>query len=178
MLHVAPSPAFTPPVLDARTIRELEPILLGYARRRLGRDDLAYDVVQDTWLAAMKSLPSYAGRSTFRTWLIAILRRKIVDTYRRRRPQVSFVEEAHGEADYMNVAQRVDDERAVARVEQELATLPQKERTAITLVDVRGLERDEAADELGVTRNHLRVLLHRGRHKIRETLEKEAARAA
>ena len=46
----------TPPTLDARTIRELEPVLLAYARRRLRREDLAHDVVQETWLAAMKSL--------------------------------------------------------------------------------------------------------------------------
>ncbi len=157
-------------VLDAATIRELEPSLVGYARRRVGRADLADDLVQETWIAAMTSLPTFAGRSTLRTWLISILRRKIVDSYRRQRAQVPYDDSFHGEGDEPNDT-RLDDEAALRLVEAELAGLAESEREAITLCDVEGLDREEAAKRMGVTRGHLRVLLHRGRHKLRESLE-------
>ncbi len=156
--------------LDAATIRELEPSLIGYARRRVGRADLAEDLVQETWIAAMSSLPSFAGRSTLRTWLISILRRKIVDSFRRQKAQVAFDDTFHGQGEEPNDT-RLDDEDALRVIEAELETLADGERRAITLVDVEGVDREEAARLMGVTRGHLRVLLHRGRLKLRQSLE-------
>ena len=161
----------TTPIITAQTIKDLEPILLGYARKRISNEELARDIVQETWLAAMVSLPRFAGRSSLRTWIISILRRKIVDQYRRNRPQVAFIEEAHGEAETVDIGQHIDDVAAVHVVSEQLHSLHDRERDAVTLVDVRGLDRDEAANELGVTRNHLRVLLHRGRSQLRDSLE-------
>ncbi|MBC7171747.1 MAG: RNA polymerase sigma factor [Polyangiaceae bacterium] len=157
-------------VLDAATIRELEPSLLGYAKRRVGREDLAEDLVQETWIAAMTSLPSFAGRSTLRTWLISILRRKIVDSFRRQKVQVAFDDHFHGEGAEQN-EMRLDDEGALRVIEAELESLVEGERRAVTLCDVEGMDREEAARQMGVTRGHLRVLLHRGRLKLRESLE-------
>ena len=165
--------------ITADTIRELEPILLGYARKRISNEELARDLVQETWLAAMVSLPRFAGRSSLRTWIISILRRKIVDQYRRARPQVAFIEEAHGEVEALDVVSRMDDAAALTVVARELVSLHGREREAVTLVDVEGVDRDDAAVELGVTRNHLRVLLHRGRAQLRGALEAaDYARAA
>jgi RNA polymerase sigma-70 factor (ECF subfamily) len=157
-------------IIDAATIRELEPSLLGYARRRVGRPDLAEDLVQETWIAAMTSLPSFAGRSSLRTWLISILRRKIVDSFRRQKSQVAFDDTFHAQGEEVQET-RLDDEGALRIVESELAGLPAGEREAITLCDVEGVDREEAAKRMGVTRGHLRVLLHRGRHKLRASLE-------
>ena len=166
-------------IITADTIRELDPILLGYARKRISNEELARDLVQETWLAAMVSLPRFAGRSSLRTWIISILRRKIVDQYRRARPQVAFVEEAHGEIEAVDVVGRMDDAAALTVVARELDSLHGRERDAVTLVDVEGVDRDDAAEELGVTRNHLRVLLHRGRAQLRGALEAaDYARAA
>ncbi|MCB9661661.1 MAG: RNA polymerase sigma factor [Polyangiales bacterium] len=169
----------TAPTITADTIRELEPVLLGYARKRISNEELARDLVQETWLAAMVSLPRFAGRSSLRTWVISILRRKIVDQYRRNRPQVAFVEEAHGEVESVDVVAHMDDVAAMSVVARELNALHGREREAVTLVDVEGVDRDDAAEELGVTRNHLRVLLHRGRAQLRGALEAaDYARAA
>ena len=166
-------------IITADTIRELDPILLGYARKRISNEELARDLVQETWLAAMVSLPRFAGRSSLRTWIISILRRKIVDQYRRARPQVAFLEEAHGEIEAVDVVARMDDAAALNIVAHELDSLHGREREAGTLVDVEGVDRDDAAEELGVTRNHLRVLLHRGRAQLRGALEAaDYARAA
>ncbi len=157
--------------IDEATIRELEPTLVGYARRRVGSADVAADLVQDTWMAALRNIDSFAGRSSLRTWLVSILRRKIVDLYRRDRNNVSFLEEHHGDSWIPRLDGRIDDEAAVQEVGKALEHLPDKEREAITYIDVLDLEREEAASKMSVTRNHLRVLLHRGRLKLRATLE-------
>ena len=158
-------------VIDEATIRQLEPTLVGYARRRVGSADVAADLVQDTWMAALRNIDSFAGRSSLRTWLVSILRRKIVDLYRRDRNSVSFLEERHGDTWIPKLDGRIDDEAAVQEVGKALEHLPEKERQAITYIDVLDLEREEAASKMRVTRNHLRVLLHRGRLKLRATLE-------
>jgi RNA polymerase sigma-70 factor (ECF subfamily) len=167
-------------VLDDAMVRALGPSLLGYAQRRVGRCDVAEDLVQETWIAAMASLPSFAGRSTLRTWLVSILRRKIVDLYRRQPTQVSFAEHVHGSSTPLErePLERLDDVAAAALVDSELANLPERERLAIELCDVHDLDRDDAAVAMGVTRNHLRVLLHRGRHRLRATLESAGVHAA
>ncbi len=57
--------------------------LFRYARLRVGRRELAEDLVQETFLAALRSRDRFRGRATVRTWLLSILRHKIVDSYRR-----------------------------------------------------------------------------------------------
>src|SRR6185312_15303784 len=57
--------------------------LYRYALLRLRSPDLAADAVQETFLEALRARGSFAGRSSERTWLIGILRHKIVDQYRR-----------------------------------------------------------------------------------------------
>ena len=164
--------------LTPEFIRDLDPILFGFARRRVRSEEIARDLVQDTWLAAMGSLSRFAGRSSLRTWVISILRRKIVDHYRRGRPQVEFTEETHGSVSDADPTARIDGVRALEAVEAELATLESRERTAIEM-ELEGAPREEAAEALGVTRNHLRVLLHRGRGHLRDGLAaRNLARAA
>ena len=57
-------------------------VLYRYALLRLRSPELAADVVQETFLEALRAWESFAGRSTERTWLIGILRHKIVDQLR------------------------------------------------------------------------------------------------
>jgi RNA polymerase sigma-70 factor (ECF subfamily) len=58
------------------------------------------------------------------------------------------------------------------KVDQALATLPPGERLAVLLVGVEGVDHEDACREMGVTATHLRVLLHRGRHRLRKVLER------
>ena len=63
-----------------------------YVRQRLApRADMVDDLVQDVFLAALKGLPSFAGRSSLRTWLLGIARHKVEDHYRvhLRRPETT-----------------------------------------------------------------------------------------
>ena len=68
--------------------------LYNYAVVRLNDPEKAEDLVQDTFLSALKARESFQGKSTERTWLISILKRKIIDTYRK---QYSSKESSLGE---------------------------------------------------------------------------------
>jgi RNA polymerase sigma-70 factor (ECF subfamily) len=160
----------TAAALDARTIALLDPSLFRYALKKTGRDDLARELVQDTWVAAIASLGKFEGRSSLRTWLTSILRRKLVDFHRRSRPHVDLDAVPELSAPQLE-RESMDDHAATQLLLETLATLPPKERRAVTLCDVEGKERDDAAALLGVRRETLRVLLHRGRKRLREALE-------
>jgi len=62
-----------------------ERYLLTYAKKRVRNDQLAEDLVQETYLAGLKSLNKFRGKSSERTWLTSILRHKIIDEYRRKK---------------------------------------------------------------------------------------------
>ena len=57
--------------------------LFNYTISRINNRDLAQDLVQDTFLAGLKSMQNFKGEASERTWLISILKRKIIDHYRK-----------------------------------------------------------------------------------------------
>ena len=69
-----------------RLVNEHAEALYAYALMRVGQRESAEDIVQDTLLAALQSWERFAGHSTERTWLIGILRHKILDFFRRNSP--------------------------------------------------------------------------------------------
>jgi RNA polymerase sigma-70 factor (ECF subfamily) len=164
--------AAAPALITSSTIQELSPGLFAFAYRAVRQREEAEDLVQDTWISALRTVPSFEGRSSLRTWLVSILRRRIADRFRRDRPTEPFEEEkvsAHAEAAEDKLAAF----EAANIASRAMVDLTDLERTAVTLVDVQDLERDEASERMGVTRGHLRVLLHRGRHKLESALEAE-----
>ena len=68
------------------------------------------------------------------------------------------------------MTERLDSMRALRVAEAALASLSEQERSAVTLCDVDDLDRDQASEQLGVSRGHLRVLLHRARSKLAASL--------
>lgn len=151
--------------IDAANVRALQPALLTIAQRALGHPDAAEDVVQEMWTSALSAAARFEGRSSVRTWLTRILRRRIADHYRGARRHLPFDEETTRAS-----ACAADDQLAVDRqtrvVHLALARLPELEQRAILLCDVQELERDEVCEQLGIRRGHLRVLLCRGRKKL------------
>ena len=57
--------------------------LFNYAVVRVNNSDVAKDLVQDAFFAALKSAKNFQGKSTERTWLVSILKRKVIDYYRK-----------------------------------------------------------------------------------------------
>jgi RNA polymerase sigma-70 factor (ECF subfamily) len=157
-------------------LRAAEPVLLAFARRALGRCEAVRDLVQETLLAAVANRAPFEGRSQVRTWLIGILSRKIVDHFRAQaRDAARGAELAEidllAETPTRRPDQQLERRQAIAAVEAALPSLPESERLAVLLVDVEGLDHPEACNALGVKPTHLRVLLHRGRHRLRKAVE-------
>jgi RNA polymerase sigma-70 factor (ECF subfamily) len=147
---------------------------------------VAEEVVQDTWLAVMRGVERFEGRSSLRTWLFHILLNRARTTARREGRATTLPDEDVGERFDRTGAwatppvpwsDEVDDrvvaDRLARRVREILPTLPDSQRQVVVLRDVEGLPATEVADLLGVTDGNQRVLLHRARARIRRELELE-----
>jgi RNA polymerase sigma-70 factor, ECF subfamily len=173
------------------------------ALRRLALDfvrspAVAEEVVQETWLAVLKGIDRFEGRSSLKTWLFRIL----VNTAKTRGareartvPFSSLEVEGQEAAVPEDRFRGADDHwpghwatppRSLAEIPEErllakevrstiggaLETLPEGQRVVVTLRDVAGWSAEEVCDALAVSEVNQRVLLHRGRSKLRAELER------
>ena len=163
--------------------------LFRYALARLGNRAVAEDLVQDTFLAALRAKKNFAGRSAERTWFVAILRNKIVDHLRRqgRETPVSAVnasgdtnEETFDKSGWWNVkpAQWPADPSKVLEMKEFweafhhcLEGLPPRLRAVFLLREMDEQPTDEVCEALKVTPGNLGVLLYRARMGLRRCLE-------
>ena len=164
--------------------------LLNFAISRVRNHSIAEDVVQETFLSAWKARSNYQGKAAERTWLTRILLNKISDFYRSasRKPTLftSQLEVDSSDAetlDALNFAQNGDQGKAheqpvravenaefVDLVEECLQKLPPQTATAFRLRELQGLSTEDIAAKLGVTPNHLWVLIHRAKKALRKQL--------
>jgi RNA polymerase sigma-70 factor (ECF subfamily) len=155
-------------------IRTLEPILVRFALRATRDPEAARDLAQDALVAAVAQASEFGERSSLRTWVIGILAHKVTDHLRRRAVRRTDQDD---DGDLLlapsaeNVERVVMARQELSAVDRALRQLPDRERLALLLVDVEGADRDEACNALGVNATHLRVMLHRGRNRLRRLLE-------
>ncbi len=163
--------------------------LYRYALLRLRSPDLAADVVQETFLEALRARSAFAGRSSERTWLVGILRHKIVDHLRRvRREPVAengvsangtsgspFDRRGHwrvGPAHWGSDPSREMETREFWEVFNGcLSKLPQGLADAFFLRELDGLGAEEVQQILGITPANLWKRLHRARVYLRQCIE-------
>jgi RNA polymerase sigma-70 factor, ECF subfamily len=153
---------------------------------------VAEEVVQDTWLAVLRGVSRFEGRSSVRTWLFRILvnRARTAGERERRATSVPDPAAAVDPARFdpsgswsLPPEHWVDlvDDRLIAqqmanRVRSAIMELPAQQREVVTLRDVEGLTSGEVCDVLDLTEANQRVLLHRGRSRLRQVLESEFGR--
>ncbi|MFV2103932.1 sigma-70 family RNA polymerase sigma factor [Micromonospora sp. LOL_024] len=123
----------------------------------------ADDLAQETYLRAMRSLPSFAGRSSARTWLLSIARRVAVDQVRMAmsRPRTVPMSDSHDMAD----PHRSGFDRQVA-LEQLIAALPDDRREAFVATQMLGLSYAEAAEVCGCPVGTIRSRVGRAREDL------------
>ncbi len=166
--------------------------MLRLARTFVHSHAVAEEVVQETWVGVLRGIDRFEGRSSLRTWLLAILVNRARSTGTREARSVA-ASDSEGFVAAVDAArfdstgawssppdQWVDDleERigAEALRGQILATLtgmPERQRAVVMLRDVDGLRSDEVCQVLDLTPANERVLLHRGRSRLRQALEDE-----
>lgn len=180
-------------VVDAYT-----PAMLRLARMYGVSRNAAEDVVQETWLRALRALDSFEGRASFRTWVYAILANCARRRAERDSRSVPLAElSSEGEEPAVDPVrffpaghprwagmwttlvagwESIPDERllageARARFRAAIEELPARYAVVFTLRDVEGWTSDEVCSLLGLTPENQRVLLHRARNRIRSLLE-------
>ena len=161
-------------------------VLFRYARKRVGTTEAAEDLVQETFLAALRSADGFAGRSKVQTWLIGILRHKIADHLRRLTRQKE--RETQADTTYEGVFRQgnwrvgvktwtTDPGRFIEAEEfwrvlaQCQEKLPAKLGAAFRMPDVEQLAMTEICEALEISATNLSVRLHRARILMRECLD-------
>ena len=157
--------------------------LLAVARRIVGSEEDARDVVQDAFLNAFRSLNRFEGTAKLSTWLHRIVVNAALMRLRtrKRKPEQSietllpaFLEDGHYEERFKSWDEPVDKlmERAENRalVRKQIDALPEGYRTVLVLRDIEGLDTEETANVLGLSVNATKIRLHRARQALRTML--------
>jgi RNA polymerase sigma-70 factor, ECF subfamily len=160
--------------------------LVGLAKALVGDRAGAEDVVQDTWVAVIRGVARFEGRSSLQTWLFQICANR-ARSFRSRGPRAFPIglgeptvppgrfgaagQWASPLEPWPEVDDRLVADAMVPAVRAALESLPELQRQVVTLRDVEGLTSQEVCAVLAVSEANQRVLLHRGRARARETLE-------
>jgi RNA polymerase sigma-70 factor (ECF subfamily) len=184
-------PAVTGAHLDPQAwLAEHGDALYRYARARVRDATAAEDLVQETLLAAWQARERYAGRAAERTWLIGILKNKLIDYLRRCNREQPFDPAADNDAEieamfepdpsahwrrppsvWEQPAECLEQKEFWAVFADCLERLPPRQAQALTFTLIDGLPAEEVCKVLALASTNLWVLLHRARLRIRQCLE-------
>lgn len=171
--------------------------LFAFAMARLRKQEVAEDLVQDTFLSAWKARDSFQAQASEKTWLISILKRKIIDHYRKKSTQNElnvldneengpFInrffsegnDDGHWHANTAPVEWRkdfatsIESEEFYKVLQNCMDKLPEKWAAVFTLKNMDDLDSDEICKELGISPSNYWVIMHRAKLQLRECMEK------
>jgi RNA polymerase sigma-70 factor (ECF subfamily) len=182
---VAGLQAGEPQAFEALVRKHTAP-LLRLARRFLGNEEDARDALQDAMLAVYRSIGSFAGNAMLSTWLHRVVVNACLMKLRakRRRPEESevdallptFREDGHQVEPSVpwteNAETLLEREETRAQVRECIARLPDAYRIVLHLRDIEEMTTEETAEILGITRNAVKIRLHRARQALRTLLDR------
>jgi RNA polymerase sigma-70 factor, ECF subfamily len=148
---------------------------------------VAEEVVQDTWLAVLRGIAGFEGRSSLRTWVFSILVNRARSTGTREQRSVP-VADAGPAVDSSRFGlgggwssppkhwiEEAEDRLAAGKLtdllQSAMGDLPARQREVVVLRDMEGMSSEEVCKVLAISEGNQRVLLHRGRSKLRQVLE-------
>jgi len=159
-----------------------------YANSRINDYEMAKDLVQETFLAALNAMPNYRGDSNEKTWITSILKRKIIDHYRKKNStkgqaeiHMSFYEDGAKKGDWLE--ERVpqewgnDTEKSIENTELKgilelcIDYLPPKHQVVFKMKTILNIDTEDICKELEISSSNLWVMIHRARTQLRECLE-------
>jgi RNA polymerase sigma-70 factor, ECF subfamily len=169
--------------------------LFGYALLRLRNKQVAEEVVQETFLAALQARDKFAGQSSERTWLIGILKHKVIDYFRKTSREVPLEESSSAGSESEDPFRRTGEwvghwtekaapldwqADAIKLLEQKefrevlnqcLSSLPPRLAQVFVLREIEEMSTGDICQTLNITEANLWVMLHRSRMQLRRSLE-------
>lgn len=162
--------------------------LFNYTISRINNHDLAKDLVQDTYFAALNAKDNFQGKASERTWLISILKRKIIDHYRKinsikgkAEVKMNFYSDGESEGDWIEervpsdwnteIEKNIENEELSAALEKCINNLPEKYAMVFRMKTIQQFETEEICKELEITSSNLWVIIHRARTQLRKCME-------
>ena len=177
----------------ATQVQTLRPQLLRYARHQLRNDAWAEDAVSDTLLAALEKPQAFQGASQLKTWLVGILKHKVIDQLRRHTRERSagalggatedddtdldaLLFDAAGHwrempTDWGEPVAALQQRQFMAVLDACVDRLPAQQGRVFLMREWLELDTPAICQETGVSPTHLFVLLHRARLRLRECLQ-------
>jgi RNA polymerase sigma-70 factor (ECF subfamily) len=181
----------------AQLVDQHTPSMLRVARGYVSSNEIAEEVVQDTWIALLKGIDNFEGRSSLRTWLFAVMINiaKARGVRERRDADAAVAAYTGGTVDAARFRTGEDPwpghwregqeptpfpdtpegsvlgDELIDVARRELETLPERQRIVVTLRDMLDFDSSEVCELLNVSAANQRVLLHRGRAAVRAVLE-------
>jgi RNA polymerase sigma-70 factor (ECF subfamily) len=186
---------------DERTFRDLfernHTMMKHVARRYVASDAVAEEIVQETWMAVVTGIDRFEGRSALGTWIFSILTNQAKTHCAREGRALPFSAIAPNDVEgpavdpdrfekddetwpghwatpprpWQKPERRLLSLEAREHLKEALAQLPDRQRLIVALRDIEGLSAEEVCELLDLSPENQRVLLHRGRSRLRSVLD-------
>jgi RNA polymerase sigma-70 factor, ECF subfamily len=175
------------------------PMMVRVAQTHVRSRAVAEEVVQETWVAVLSGIERFEGRSTLKTWIFRILTNRAKTRGERESRDVPFSALTGEDDDGPTVDpdrflppdhptwpghwasapldwRTIPEDRLLGRetrahLRDAILRLPERQQQVVVMRDVEGWSPEEVCDALGINEGNQRVLLHRGRAKLRAALE-------
>jgi len=162
--------------------------LFNYTISRISNRDVSKDLVQDTFFAGLKAMENFQGKASERTWLISILKRKIIDHYRKinsakgkAEVKMNFYSDGEREGEWIEervpsnwaaeIDKQIENEELKEALEKCITALPEKYSIVFKLKTIEQFDTEEICKELDITSSNLWVIIHRARTQLRRCME-------
>jgi RNA polymerase sigma-70 factor (TIGR02943 family) len=172
----------------ARWVEEYTSGLFSWALHKTSDEELAKDLVQDTFMAAAERLASFRGDSSPKTFLFSILNNKIIDHYRKKVNKPVNIEDQNlssffnenGEwrnekkpRDWHEEEENLlDDDKFQTVLQDCIGKLPENWNTCVTSKYLMEKKAEEICQDLGITTTNYWQMMHRAKLQLRECIEK------
>ena len=149
---------------------------------------MAKDLVSETFLAGLKSMSNFKGEASERTWLVSILKRKIIDYYRKinsnkgkAEVRMNYNTDSESEGDWLEervadpfdktAEDNLENSELGNAIHECISKLPKKQAEVFKQKTILGYDTETICNELNITASNLWVIIHRARTALAECME-------
>ncbi len=162
--------------------------LYNYAIGRVNDHEMSKDLVQETFFAGLNAMSNFQGLASERTWLVSILKRKIIDYYRKinsakgkAEVKMNFYTDGDNEGEWIEervpsswsaeVDKKIENKELSVVLEKCINNLPEKYSMVFRMKTIEQIETEDICKELEITTSNLWVIIHRARTQLRKCME-------